>query len=103
METAKTALSAASLKPAMIKVFLSCLPLIKNAAVILDKKKKTKTSKLPEYARLVNKDRIIAKNTAISNPRNRQVSMAAAGIGMIMKNDIEAMSQLIPGLADRAM
>ncbi len=71
-----------------------------KAAVMLDKRKKIKTSKLPENARLVNKERIIAKNSAISNPRNRQVIIAAEGIGIIIKKDIDDRSQSIPELVD---
>ena len=93
-------MNAASLKPAIIKFFRSWFPLTQKAAVMLDKRKKIKTSKLPENARLVNNERMSAKNRAISNPRNRQVIIAADGIGIIMKKDIDDRSQAIPGLAD---
>ena len=42
METASAALNNASLKPAIMKFFLSCRSFIQKAAAILDKKKKIK-------------------------------------------------------------
>jgi len=70
---------------------------------MLDKKKKIKTCRLPEKERLVSKDSTNEKKTAMSNPRKRHVTMAAAGTGMIMKKDTEEISHERSGLADWAI
>ncbi len=58
---------------------------------------------MPENTRLAKIERIMVKKTAISNPKNRQASMAAEGIGMIMKKDREEISQVASGFADWAI
>ena len=95
-------LNRPSLKPAIIKSFLSLHSFIQKAPTVQERKKKIKTCRLVENSRAVRIAKAMEKNSAISNPRKKQMVIAPAGSGMPMNMDTEDMSDESPLLTELA-
>ena len=88
-ERARPVLNRASLRPEVIKDFLSLVSLIQYAAVILLKKKKMNISMELEKMMAVSSDNTREKEIATSKPRKRQTVMAPAARGRAMETERE--------------